>query len=175
MNPAAVYDLHAGHPLRLQVLDALAAPVYATASFTIYGELASKANQRRLVVIKNRAASIKSDKALQYEASALSQVPPKLRMRLQGDVRMIARLYYATERPDLDESLLLDCLQDRHETVRVPRGGGVIEEVRQLAQRGVYQNDRQVRQRFILHGIDKLRPRAEILIEALEPQQGALA
>lgn len=37
--------------------------------------------------------------------------------------------------------------------------------------RGCYRNDRQVRQKVILHGIDRVNPRAHIIIEPLEMQQ----
>lgn len=148
-------------------------------SFTIFGEAASKANSREIVTRKKRmedgtmavrAVSIKSDKALQYEANALRQIPPKARVQMEGPVRVTLRIFYATERPDLDESIVLDVLQDRWKTVELPGG----EKKRELLQRGVYRNDRQVREKHVYHGIDKLMPRAEITVEPLQAQQGAL-
>ena len=44
--------------------------------FTILGEAASKANSREIVVRGGRPASIKSEKALKFEANALKQIPP---------------------------------------------------------------------------------------------------
>ena len=37
---------------------------------------------------------------------------PKLPALLMGPVRVSIKIYYATERPDLDESLILDVLQE---------------------------------------------------------------
>jgi len=128
-------------------------------ALTILGEPASKANQRKLVSFGSRPALIKSSKALAYERDALRQIPPAARQRLDGPVRATIRVYYATQRPDLDESLILDVLQDRY------TGKGA---ERVLIQAGVYRNDRQVRERHVYHAIDKANPRAEIVIEPIE-------
>lgn len=155
----------------------VAQPQYTGAiEFVIFGEPASKANSREFAQFKKRDAETgelktlmrlrKSDKALSYEESAIRQVPPKARVRLEGPVRVTLRIFYASERPDLDESVVLDVLQDRY-TVH-PNAG------RQLVQKGVYRNDRQVREKHVFHGIDKLRPRAEIRVEPLLAQQAAL-
>lgn len=143
--------------------------------FTILGEPASKANSREIVTrkmrnkageLQTRPLSIKSEKARDYERACLKQIPPKARQRLEGPVRVAIRIWYASERPDLDESVILDCLQDRHAWVK--RGTG---EVKVLVHRGVYRNDRQVRQKVILHGIDRANPRAHIIVEPLQAQQ----
>ena len=110
----------------------------------ILGEAVSKANSRRLVLFGKRPASIKSVKALDFVASARQQLRPTEPL-LKGPVRFTAIIYYATERPDLDESLVLDVLQ------------GI-----------VYANDRQVRQKRVDHGIDKTNPRVEIVVETLD-------
>ena len=128
--------------------------------FTILGEPASKANQRRLVSFGDRPALIKSDKARNYERDALKQIPPDARVRLEGPVRVTLRIFYATERPDLDESVVLDVLQDR--TKRDKLTGE-----RYLFQAGVYRNDRQVREKHVYHGIDRKNPRTEVLVEPL--------
>ena len=133
---------------------------------TILGEPASKANSRKIVTINKRPASIKSEKARLYEKYALLQIPPRARRQLTGRIRFTARIYYASERPDLDESVILDVLQDQH------KGKG---KDRVVIQKGVYVNDRQVREKIIFHAIDKKNPRAEIIIEALEAQQNELA
>ena len=148
--------------------------------FVILGEPASKANSREIVPrkvrnkttgeLQTRPMSIKSEKAREYEKAMLKQVPPKARQRLEGPVRVAIRIWYASERPDLDESVILDCLQDRYEWVK--RGTG---EKKVLVHRGVYRNDRQVRQKVILHGIDRANPRAHIIVEPLHAQQMQLA
>ena len=65
----------------------------------------------------------------------------KVEPLLLGELSVHMWMYYATQRPDLDESLVLDLLQDK-----------------------IYVNDRQVRERHIYHGIDKENPRVEILV-----------
>lgn len=142
-----------------------AAPI----EFVILGEPASKANSRKIVTIAGRPSSIKSDKAREYERNALKQIPPRYRVRYSGPVSVTLTIYYATERPDLDESVVLDVLQDRYETVKVGD-----EKVRQLAQKGVYRNDRQVREKHVYHGIDKANPRTHVSILPLMPQQAEL-
>jgi Holliday junction resolvase RusA-like endonuclease len=146
--------------------------------FTILGEPASKANSRQIVTINGRPSSIKSKKARNYEADALMQIPPAARVRLEGPVRVTLRIWYASERPDLDESVVLDVLQDRYKTVRLPdRHREVIpaEPRRELVQSGVYRNDRQVREKHVYWGLDRKDPRTEIMVEPLQWQQSSLA
>jgi len=88
----------------------------------LYGEPASKANSRRLVRIGGRMRSIKSAKALSYVDEARAQIKPPPELFL-GPLAIEIRIHYASERPDLDPSLILDLLQ------------GLI-----------YANDRQIRQ-----------------------------
>jgi Holliday junction resolvase RusA-like endonuclease len=116
---------------------------------TVLGEPASKANSRKLVTNPHtkRPMFIKSAKARAYVESVGHQVP-KIDPLLTGPLVFTATIYYASERPDLDESLILDALQKR-----------------------IYANDRQVREKHIFHAIDRNNPRAEIVIEL---RQGAL-
>ncbi len=110
---------------------------------TVLGELASKANSRKLVTNPRtgRPMFIKSAKARAYVESLGHQVP-RIDPLLTGVLVFTATIYYASERPDLDESVLLDALEGR-----------------------IYKNDRQVREKHILHAIDRSNPRAEIVIE----------
>jgi Holliday junction resolvase RusA-like endonuclease len=112
----------------------------------IEGEPASKANARQIVMFGTRPAVIKSRKAREYARTAALQVPVREQL-LHGPLRATIRIWYASERPDLDESIVLDVLQGR-----------------------VYRNDRQVRERHVYHGIDRARPRAEVTIEPLRRQ-----
>lgn len=131
-------------------------------AFVILGEPASKANSRKVATFGNLPPMlIKSDKARGYEKAALAQIPPIARVRLTGPVRITMRIFYASERPDLDESLILDILQDRY------KGKG---EDRVLVQSGVYQNDRQVREKHVYHAIDRKNPRTEIVVQSIAPQ-----
>jgi len=112
--------------------------------FQILGEPASKANSRKIVLIRGRPASIKSDKARKYASYFLEQCQP-LDELFETDVKVEMLIYYASRRPDLDESLILDLMQ------------GVI-----------YKNDRQVKQKNIYWGLDRERPRTVIRVSPLE-------
>lgn len=127
-------------------------------SFVILGEPASKANSRQIVVIKGQPKVIKSQKARDYERNALLQIPAAARVMFEQPVRVTMTIFYASERPDLDESVVLDVLQAKFE------GAG---KDRVCVRRGVYLNDRQVRDKRIKHGIDRAKPRAEITVEPL--------
>lgn len=111
-----------------------------------YGEPASKANSRRVVRIGNQSRLIKSAKALTYAEMFKEQARPVSPLVTQ-DVRVTMFIYYASRRPDLDESLILDLLQ------------GVF-----------YVNDRQVKEKHIYWGLDKDNPRAEIIVDVLPEQ-----
>lgn len=132
--------------------------------FVILGEPASKANSRQIVLIAGRPKVIKSQKARDYERDALLQIPAAAKVMFACPVRVTMTIYYASERPDLDESVVLDVLQAKCEWTGKHR---------KVIRRGVYFNDRQVREKRITHGIDRTRPRAEILVEPLI-EQGSL-
>jgi Holliday junction resolvase RusA-like endonuclease len=63
---------------------------------------------------------------------------------MTGDLRVTLHIFYASRRPDLDESLILDLMQ------------GLI-----------YENDRQVKERHCYWGLDPDNPRSEIIIEKI--------
>jgi len=112
--------------------------------FQILGEPASKANSRKIVMIKGRPASIKSDKARNY-VKIFAQQCEMLDELFECDVSVEMAIYYSSRRPDLDESLILDCMQ------------GLI-----------YKNDRQVKQKHIYWGLDKNCPRIIVRVSAME-------
>jgi Holliday junction resolvase RusA-like endonuclease len=124
--------------------------------FIIYGEPCSKANSRQIVTINGRPAVIKSKKAREYERAALYQIPAEAKQMLEGELTMTLHIYYASERPDLDDSIILDVLQAKFETSGLRKI---------CTRKGVYINDRQVRERHVFHHIDKLNPRAVIEVE----------
>jgi Holliday junction resolvase RusA-like endonuclease len=142
-------------------------------TFTILGQPQSKANSRVLSTIgpkdARRTILRKSNEALQWESDALRQIPPKARLRLEGQVSVTIRIWYASERPDLDESLVLDVLQDRWSKKNAITGK------RELVQAGVYRNDRQVREKHVFHAIDRRNPRVDVVIEAMQVQQEEFA
>lgn len=109
--------------------------------FVVYGEPASKANSRQLVHLNGRPAFIKSAKARGYERDFQLQCK-RLDELLEGDLVVHIKIYYASRRPDLDESVILDCMQGF-----------------------IYENDRQVKEKHIYHALDKENPRAEIRVE----------
>jgi Holliday junction resolvase RusA-like endonuclease len=109
-------------------------------SRTIHGEPASKANSRKLVTIGGKTRFIKSDKARAY-VEAFAYQCPALDPMFEEDVCVEMVIYYASRRPDLDESLILDALQGR-----------------------VYRNDRQVRRKIIEWALDPENPRTDIRV-----------
>lgn len=106
----------------------------------IEGEPASKSNSRQLVKIGRRLIPIKSKKALAYQ-KCFATTAPKIDPLIEGDVMLFCHVFYASYRPDLDESLIMDCLE------------GV-----------AYKNDRQIKAKVILHGVDKSRPRIQVKV-----------
>ncbi|OGA95027.1 MAG: hypothetical protein A3E79_06600, partial [Burkholderiales bacterium RIFCSPHIGHO2_12_FULL_61_11] len=126
-----------------------------------------KANSRKIVTIAGRPSSIKSEKARDYEYQAVRQIPPAARQALEGPVSVTLRIFYASERPDLDESVILDVLQHRWSKAKKHKETGVVLVPREIVQKGVYCNDRQVREKHVFHAIDRKNPRAEITVELL--------
>lgn len=118
---------------------------------TITGEPASKANQRRAVLIHGKPRFIKSKKALSYSSNFLKQLSIRENL-LEGDLCIAIKIYYQTRRPDLDESLILDLLQDK-----------------------IYKNDRQVKRKYIEHGLDKNNPRSIIVCGPIEQSDEVIA
>ena len=118
-----------------------------TLSLKIFGEPASKANSRKMVYIKGKPLFIKSEKALAYAKAFKQQcVVPPLLMFIGEDVSVTIRIWYASRRPDLDESLILDLLQGE-----------------------AYINDRQVKEKHIYWmGVDKDNPRCEIEVSPIQ-------
>ena len=113
-------------------------------SFIILGEPASKSNSRKIVNFGKRMALIKSQKARNYEKMFADQCPV-LKNLIENDVKVELIIYYASRRPDLDESVILDCMQGK-----------------------IYVNDRQVKQKHIYWGLDKDRPRTHVRVSPLE-------
>ena len=110
----------------------------------IYGEPASKANSRKIVMFGKRPAIIKSQKARDYVKNFEKQCP-KLDTLVTDDLVVEITIFYGSRRPDLDESLILDLMQGR-----------------------IYENDRSVKEKHIFHGIDKENPRAEIEVNVID-------
>lgn len=116
--------------------------------FEITGEPASKANSRRLVHWRGVSRMIKSEKALTYSESFKRQMCSSQHEPLDGDVAVKIHIWYASRRPDLDESLILDLLQGF-----------------------AYTNDRQVKQKHIYWGLDKDNPHCKIWVWKIQTPQ----
>ena len=116
-------------------------------AITILGEPASKANSRRIVRIGERVRSIKSHKALTYAKGFEIQCPTRKEI-FEEDVAIAMKIFYRNRRPDLDESLILDLLENK-----------------------VYKNDRLVKYKSIEHGLDKEEPRTIIVVSKLSNKE----
>lgn len=90
---------------------------------------------------------IKSQKALSYGA-VFKQQCPVLDPLIEDDVRLTIHIWYASRRPDLDESLILDLMQGC-----------------------IYVNDRQVKERHCFWHLDRDRPRTYIEVEVLPTEK----
>ena len=112
--------------------------------FTIEGEPASKSNSRKIVSFGKRMGVIKSEKARNYEKIFASQCPT-LENLIESEVKVELIIHYASRRPDLDESVILDCMQGK-----------------------IYVNDRQVKQKHIYWGLDRERSRTHVRVSPLE-------
>ena len=122
-----------------------------TIFFIVNGEPASKSNSRKLVTIKGRPAFIKSDKARKYVKQFEEQCPQMGDSMFLDDVEVEMTVFYASRRPDLDESVILDCMQGF-----------------------IYKNDRQVKRKVVTWGLDKENPRSEITVRLMEQSEAVL-
>ncbi|KAA3598798.1 MAG: hypothetical protein D8M57_13100 [Candidatus Scalindua sp. AMX11] len=124
---------------------------------TVFGEPCSKANSRKVAMNKatGRKLFIKSKGAREYCESFLKQVGDRRRTLEESgstlnlitcNVLLHCNMFYASRRKDLDESLVMDMLQNS----------------------GIIKNDRLIRQKSIYWFLDKARPRVEITLYELE-------
>jgi len=95
---------------------------------------------------------IKSAKALSYSKMFKQQCVIAPSQVFECDVVVTIRIWYASRRPDLDESLILDLLQEV-----------------------AYKNDRQVKEKHIYWmGVDKANPRCDIEVSEKEAEKSRL-
>ena len=118
--------------------------IYKSTKFVIHGEPASKSNSRKIFKFGKRFGVIKSEKARNY-VKIFAEQCPQLEKLIELDVKVEIKIYYASRRPDLDESVILDCMQGK-----------------------IYVNDRQVKQKHIFWGIDREQPRTHIRVTPME-------
>lgn len=124
----------------------------------IIGKVVSKANSRRRT---RSGLYIKSADGLAFERLALQQIPNDT-IPITGDVLLLATIYYPTQRQDLDESLVMDVLQQRKD-----KAGRVYFN-------GLYVNDRQIKAKLILHAIDRDNPRVTFEVHEIRGGIGNL-
>ena len=107
------------------------------------GEPASKANSRKLVKIRGKMVSVKSDKALALERT-WRLVCPRIEPLITGDVAVHFWLAYASRRPDLDESLIMDLIQGK-----------------------LIANDRQIKIKHVYWLLDQNDPGVELVVKRI--------
>ena len=110
----------------------------------IEGNLPRKSNGRR---ITRSGLVIKSKKALDYEKSFSLQT--RKGETIEGDLALLAVVYYDSRRPDLSDELLSDCLEKS----------------------GVIENDRQIKVKMLDRRLDKVKPRVEFELWSLPKYQ----
>jgi len=118
------------------------------ATMTIFGNLPSLKNRRRLIPAKGnrRAMIIKSQDAMSYEQAFLMAIPAKMRVGYNGPVSLSARIYYQSRRSDLSVELLYDL----------------------VAKAGIILNDRQIMHCECWKGLSKESPRVHFTVKKWE-------
>ena len=129
--------------------------------FVVLGEPCSKANSRRLVTNSRtkKLMSIKSEKALNY-VKAFQMQCPQVEPPMADDLKVTIKIYYGSRRPDLDESVILDCMQS---VIHIDKKT----KHRTVLRNNIYHNDRQVKEKHIIWALDTENPRAEITVETI--------
>lgn len=126
--------------------------------FVLLGQPCAKGNSRR-ILRAGRGPTARPFLAKSAEANAMvKDYVMQLRAQrrgaptLTGPVRLVATIYYGSRRPDLDESLVMDALEEA----------------------GVIANDRQIEEKVIAKRIDKDNPRTECEVVALHAENARL-
>lgn len=128
-----------------------AAPIH----FKIAGQCYSLKNSRDIFPIKAqqgvkcpychhplRMITVPNQKAKQFDKRFHQQLPEPAKQNLVTAVRADIEIFYPSNLSDLDEALVLDCMQ-RH---------------------GVIENDRQIVAKYVEKRIDPLNPRVEVTV-----------
>jgi len=122
------------------------------ASMTIFGQLPSLKNRRRLIPGRNnrRPMIIKSKDAMEYEQAFLMAIPQRMRVGYDGPVSVKVRVHYQSKRSDLSTELLFDLLQKS----------------------GIILNDNQIMHTEAWKGKDKENPRVHFSVYKFEEAEG---
>lgn len=126
-----------------------------TISVVIHGQTFSKSNSRIFTYISGKPRLIKKKEVQDFVNTSLLQLKSQLRNHttFEGKVIFEANIYYRSNRSDLDESLLMDIVEQKKD-----KKTGII------LFKGIYKNDRQIVEKHIYKHIDKNNPRAEITV-----------
>jgi len=118
------------------------------ATMTIFGQLPSLKNRRRLIPGKGnrRPMIIKSKDAMEYEQAFLMAIPQRMRVGYDGPVSVKVRVWYQSRRSDLSTELLFDL----------------------LAKSGIILNDRQIEHVESFKGLDREHPRLHFTVRKWE-------
>lgn len=83
------------------------------ATMTIFGQLPSLKNRRRMIPAKGnrKPMLIKSAEAISYEQAFLMAIPQRMRIGYDGPVSVKVRVHYQSRRSDLSIEFLFDLLQ----------------------------------------------------------------
>ncbi len=92
-----------------------------------------------------KVIQVKSNEAKKYEKDFFYQIVPRPKEPITEDVKLVCRIWYARRQSDLDESLIMDCLQNC----------------------GIISNDNKIRIKEIYGNVDPSNPRAEIELWSL--------
>jgi Holliday junction resolvase RusA-like endonuclease len=124
------------------------------ATMTIFGNLPSIKNRRRLIPAKGnrRPMIIKSKDAMDYEQAFLMAIPQKMRVGYNGPVSLSARIYYQSRRSDLSVELLYDL----------------------IAKASIILNDRQIMHCECWKGLSKESPRVHFTVKKWEGDNASL-
>ena len=114
--------------------------------FVVQGEPASKANQRRVILVGKTPRVIKSKKAIDYVRSFAIQCPRSDPL-LTEDLELEVEIWFASRRPDLDGavSLIMDAMQDL-----------------------LIKNDRQIKVIKAYWNLDRENPRSRIQLRSVD-------
>lgn len=118
------------------------------ASMTIFGNLPSLKNRRRLIPGKGarRPLIIKSAECMEYERMFLAHITPKQRIGYDGPVSVKVRVHYQSRRSDLSTELLFDLIQKA----------------------GIIKNDNQIMHVESWKGLDRENPRIHFSVSKWE-------
>lgn len=118
------------------------------ATMTIFGQLPSLKNRRRLIPGKGKRKPmiIKSRDAMDYEQAFLVAIPQRMRVGYEGPVSVKVRVWYQSRRSDLSTELLFDLLQKA----------------------GIIKNDNQVHHVESFKGLDREHPRLHFTVRKWE-------